>query len=203
MTTADTGGLTQDVPGVHAAVAALDGQMLLAFGPPLAGKDRFAERVLRRASAANRDTLHIAATRGHDRLASGLPDRTVVVDCSPGPTATGDRVADVATPADLTGIGIHVSRFVESVTPRPVVTLDSISTLLAYNEAAVVFRFLAVLAGQLQQVDGVGVFLMDQGSHSRQTVATFQQLFDGRVDVESDRARLRGVDGLSPGWSPR
>jgi hypothetical protein len=44
---------------------------------------------------------------------------------------------------------------------------------------------------------------MDQGSHDRQTVATFQQLLDGRVDVESDRARVRGVDGLSPGWVPR
>ena len=203
MTTADTGELARDVPGVHAAVAALDRQMLLAFGPPLAGKERFAERLLRRASAENRDTLHVAATRGHDRLAAGLPGRTAVVDCSPGPTAGGNRVADVATPADLTGIGMPVSRFLESAGRRPVVTLDSISTLLAYNDSAAVFRFLAVLVGQLRQVDGVGVFLMDQGSHDRQTVATFQQLLDGRVDVESDRARVRGVDGLSPGWVPR
>lgn len=203
MTTADTGELSQNVPGVHATVADLDGLMLLAVGPPLAGKDRFVGRVLRRGNAENRDTFHVAATRGYDRVAQALPDGTRVVDCSPAPETRSNRVDDVGTPADLTGIGMAVSRFLETTGPRPVVTLDSVSTLLAYSDESAVFRFLAVLSAQLRQVDGVGVFLMEHGCHDRQTVKTFEQLFDGRVDVESGRARVLGVDELSPGWMAR
>lgn len=203
MTTVDTGDLPQDAAGVHATLAGLDGRMLLAVGPPLVGKGRFVERVLVRAAARGRDTLHVAATRGHDRIASGLPEGTRVVDCSPAPDPGSSRVDSVASPADLTGVGMSVSRLLQSSGPGPVVTLDSVSTLVAYNDDAAVFRFLAVLTAQLRQLDGLGVFLVEDGCHDEQTVSTFQQLFDGRVDVEADRARVRGVDGLASGWVPR
>lgn len=203
MTTADTGELQQEVAGGDTTVADLTGRTLLGVGPPMAGKDRFAAQVLRRATATNRDTLHIAATRGYDRLAQSFPERTRVVDCSPAPSSRDQRVVDVATPGDLTGIGMPVSRFVEHADPRPVVTLDSVSTLLVYAEESAVFRFLAVLAAQLREVDGVGVFLMEDGCHDQQTVSTFQQLFDGRVDIDAERVRVRGIDAVPPRWVPR
>lgn len=203
MTTADIRERPHDAPGVDTAAVGLDGRMLLAVGTPFAGKDRFVEQALHRATAESRDTLHVAATRGHDRLAGSFPARTRVVDCSPGPDTESDRVTDVGNPADLTGIGMAISQFLETAGPRPVVTVDSVSTLLAYNDDAAVFRFLAVLSAQLRKVDGVGIFLVEEGCHDRQTVKTFQQLFDGRVDVEPDRARIRGVDGQPPGWAPR
>lgn len=203
MTTVDTGDQPQDEPGVHATVAGLGGQMLLAVGMPLVGKDQFAERVLHRAAGQQRDTLHIAATRGYDRLTGCLPEDTHVVDCSPAPDPGSSRVHSVASPADLTGVGMPVSRFLQSSGPRPVVTLDSVSTLVAYSDDAAVFRFLAVLTAQLRQMDGVGVFLMEDGCHPAQMVNTFQQLFDGRVDVEPERVRVRGLDGVTHGWVPR
>lgn len=203
MPAADTGDRQQDVAGVHAHVTDMTGRTLLGVGAPLVGTGEFVEQVLRRANAANRDTLHVAGTRGYDRLAESLPEQTRVVDCSPAPVHRSNRVTHVTSPGDLTGIGMAVARFIDDAGPRPVVTLDSISTLLAYADELAVFRFLSVLAARLDQVDGVGVFLVVAGCHDSGTVTTFRKLVDGRIDIEAERARVYSSDDRSSDWLPR
>lgn len=203
MTTVDAAEDDRDRASVHATLLDQSGRSFLGVGRPLAGKDRFLEHLLSQADADARDTLHVACTRGYDRVEDSIPERTAVVDCSPASARDSARVTTVGSPADLTGIGMPVSAFLEEVGQRPLVTVDSVSTLLGYADESAVFRFLAVLTAQIRRVNGVGLFLLEAGCHDRQTVSTFQQLFDGRVDVEAERVRVRGLDGVSPGWESR
>lgn len=203
MTTAHTELAEADRSDVHDRVATLAGTSLLVTGSPMVGKGSFLERTIRAALDDDRDTIHVSASRGYDRVASFLPARTAVVDCSPEPAPDRPGVRDVASPSDLTGISMPVSELLQRARDRPVVTFDSVTTLLMYGEETSVFRFLSVLTGQLRQADGLGLFLLEEGCHDRQTVSTFQQLFDGRVDVEPGRTRVRGIDGISPGWTGR
>lgn len=189
--------------GTHGRVADLDGTSLLVTGGPMADKDAFVDRTVRFALAEDRESIHVTASRGYAQVADRLPDSTAVVDCSPTPAADEPRVFDVGSPSDLTGISMPVSECLKQSGVRPVVTFDSVTTLLMYGDESSVFRFLSVLTGQLRRVDGVGLFLLEDGCHEEQTVKTFQQLFDGRVDVESERTRVRGLDGVSPGWTSR
>ncbi|WP_255196378.1 DUF7504 family protein [Halorarius litoreus] len=203
MTSVDTSDRDRTLSDVHTTLIEQGGRAFLGVGAPMAGKVQFLERLHSRADAAARDTLHIAATRGYARLDDSVTRTAAIIDCSPASVRTPPRGKSVGSPADLTGIGIPASSFLENAAPRPLVTLDSVSTLLAYSGEASVFRFLAVLTAQLRRVNGVGVFLIEDGCHDRQTVSTFQQLFDGRVDIEPSQVRIRGIDGISPGGVSR
>lgn len=203
MPAANVGDLERRTDDVHDRLASLSGLSLLGFGTPLSGKDRFAEAVVHRADAADRDVLFVAAATGHESLAESLPRGTTVVDCTPTGGSSPPGVVEVSSPADLTGVGMAVSRFVADAGTRPVVALDSLSTLLMYADPPTVFRFLTVLTAQLRRADGLGLFLLDRGCHDQETVATFRKLFDGQVDLESDRARVRSVDDLRAVWTAR
>lgn len=203
MTSVDASDQDRERSGIYTTLLEQRGRAFLGVGAPLAGKVRFLEQLLSRADATTRDTLHVAATRGYPRLEDSMPEPTAVIDCSPASGPLPPWGKSVGSPADLTGIGIPISSFLENAAPRPLVTLDSVSTLLAYSDEASVFRFMAVLTAQIRRVNGVGVFLLEAGCHDRQVVSTFQQLFDGRVDIDPAQVRVRGVDGVSPSWVSR
>lgn len=192
-----------DGSSAHARVADLDGTSLLVAGGPTADTDAFVDRTVRRAVASNRAAIHVTASRGYAQVADRLPESAAVVDCSPTPAPDEPGVCDVGSPSDLTGISMPVSDLLERAGGRPVVVLDSTTTLLMYADESALFRFLSVLTGQLRRVNGVGLFLLEEGCHDERTVRTFQQLFDGRIDLEPERVRVRGVEGISPGWTSR
>lgn len=203
MKSTDTDSTEVEATDIHSLVSRLAGRSLLVSGPPMTGKGTFLEETARRTVGGNRDVLHIAATRGYTRIRDVLPEGATVIDCSPTVAPDRPEVTDIGSPSDLTGVSMPLSRFLEEAAPRPVVTLDSVSSILMYAEKASLFRFLSVLTAQLRRADGIGLFLLEEGCHDEKTARTFQQLFDGRVDVEPERARVRAVDGVSPGWYPR
>jgi hypothetical protein len=164
--------------------------------PPTAGTTAFVDHV-----SGQRDgtTLLVAATTGLARTPpTALEWVSSVVDCSP--TESGGAGA-VASPADLTGLSIPVSEFLES-TEQPVLAFDSVSTLLYYADEAAVFRFLGVLTDHLRRRDGLGLFVLTPSAHGEQTVHTFAQVFDGRIDLERDRVRVETTGGADhpDGW---
>ena len=164
--------------------------------PPTAGTTAFVDHV-----SGQRDdtTLLVAATTGLARTPpTALEWVSSVVDCSP--TESGGAGA-VASPADLTGLSIPVSEFLES-TEQPVLAFDSVSTLLYYADEAAVFRFLGVLTDHLRRRDGLGLFVLTPSAHEEQTVHTFAQVFDGRIDLERDRVRVETTGGADhpDGW---
>lgn len=143
----------------------------------------------------------------------GAPERIRLVDCVSdqqdiGDTLTADQVEFVSSPADLTGIGIGVSeqlkRFAEADTVRTRVAFYSLSTLLMYSELETVFRFLHVITGRVESIEGLGVFTIDPTTHDRSTINTLKQLFDGMIELraESDDRELRlvGIPDTPEDW---
>jgi KaiC/GvpD/RAD55 family RecA-like ATPase len=144
-----------------------------------------------------------------------LPERLRLVDCvserqgeSPLPS---DRIEYVSSPADLTGIGIGVSeqlrRFAEVDVTRTRVAFYSLSTLLMYAELETAFRFLHVLTGRIDGIDGLGAFAIDPTTHEPSTVNTLKQLFDGMIELRDEESgrevRLIGVGDGPTEWIPQ
>lgn len=181
-------------------LADVAGENLVVTGPPMAGKSELVVETVSSGSTDGRDALVITTTRSAPRLLDGRVSgdgRLGVIDCTPGESRdVGDKTTTVGSPGDLTGISMPVSKFIESVDSRPVVVLDSISSLLMYADKAAVFRFLSVLTTQVRRNDGLGLYTIEEGSHEEQTTRTFAQLFDGQIDVRDAGRREGKVDGI-------
>lgn len=195
---ATDGGLTS----VTTQLVDLDATNLLVEGGPLAGKGAFVLDAISRAVDEGRDVLLITTTRSQRRRFENGSGRVHVVDCTPADVEESTRVSSVGSPSDLTGMSMPISKFMSNAGANPLVVLDSISSLLMYAETASAFRFLSVLTTQIRNNDGVGLFTVDAGCHEEQTVRTFAQLFDGRAELDGDRARVAGVPEITDEWLP-
>lgn len=121
-----------------------------------------------------------------DRFRGGVPHRCGIV-CVDGSTSRdgdgiGDRcaVTHVESPADLTGVGMKVSRYLDEHGGRDtVVTVDSLTVVLQYVAVERAFRFLNTIATQVREVGAVAHYRADPNAHDDQVLATLASLFDG------------------------
>lgn len=141
------------------------------------------------------------------------PSRMGVIDCSGrGDEDDGRNVCTVASPADLTGIGIQFSRLFgqlgDTGVPRVRTGLYSLSTILPYvDEIQPVFRFLHTLTGRIRTADGLGVCTIDPDTQDDRVLNSVSQPFDGRLEFRppedgGPELRLVGVRGHDEDWRP-
>ncbi len=73
-------------------------------------------------------------------------EKIFTIDCvtknTVGEVVRTDNILFVRSPKDLTGIGIAVSEFLQSIPGEKYIIIDSLRVLTIYNEAAVVLRFI-------------------------------------------------------------
>lgn len=180
-------------------LAGATGSYLLACDPLDAQAPFFRAVVARRPG----DTLLVATARSAERVPPAV--RAAVDETVDATPRTAAAATNVGSPSDLTGISMPVSSFLQDA-DAPLVLLDSVSPLLYHAEDVAVFRFLSVLAAQIARGDGLGIVTMVPAAHPAATFHTFEQVFDGHLDLDAtaDRVRIRprgeGPDG--PGDGP-
>jgi len=138
------------------------------------------------------------------------PGRMCLIDASQHSKDTeGAPIRHVASPSDLTGIGMEFSSLYESLRGSGLsqirVGLSSISTLLVYAEDfRAVYRFLHTITSRIRTADGLGVFGVDPDAVEDEAFATIAQTFDARLDVREDEdgpeVRIHGLDDQPTGW---
>ena len=190
----------------HLDVEVKSGTNLLVSGPPLSGKRSAGLDVLAAGADAGEGAIVVSTQDGAKRILDAFDERGLdgagggrsiaVIDCitkqmGGNDPLEDDRAAYASSPADLTGIGIHFSEFLQTLysdrgVERNRVLLHSLSTLLMYADLQTVFRFLHVFTGRIQSVDGLGLYTIDSTAHDDQTLNTVRQLFDGIVTTTED-----------------
>ncbi len=191
------------------------GTSLLVTGPAHEGSRDLAVRLL--AGPAGEAAIVVTTNQRAARIADDCrrlgvatsPDTTAILDCV-GTDGTGvdAQVYQVSGPSDLTGIGMRYSDvhagFAEDGYERIRTGLFSLSTLLSFSDLRTVSRFVHTLVGRIDSVDGLGVLLIDPGSHDQRTVRTLAQFCSGRIQVRdgkgSPELRARGLPNQSRDW---
>jgi len=193
------------------------GSTVMVLGPAHSGARRLALRLS--AAQAGEGTITITTNARAERVVAkfrqaGLnTDESAIafVDCvGNDETVEGLPVVCVSSPDDLTGIGMQFSKLYRdrytSGTRRMRTTLYSLSTLLTLTDLKPASRFLHVMAGRIDNADGLGVMLVDPRVHDDRTLGTISQFCDGRVEVEErdgkPHLRTRGLDGQPREWVP-
>jgi hypothetical protein len=138
------------------------------------------------------------------------PTRTCLIDCAQESDGTdSDRVHGVATPADLTGIGMSFSSLYEQLyangTTRVRTGLYTLGPLLVYAEdVRPVYRFLHTVTGRIRAAAGLGICAVDPAAQDEQTIQSIAQAFDGKVELRegdgSHEIQLQGLPEQPEGW---
>lgn len=94
-------------------------------------------------------------------------------------------VETVATPSNLTGIGVKSTPYLNEWDDALAV-VESLTVLLQYADTQSVYKFLHVLTSRLQATDAAGQFYLDPTVEDDRTVELFKTLFDAVVECEVD-----------------
>lgn len=190
------------------------GTNILILGPPLSGK---ADLTMEMLSEGGGESAVIVTTQtSADELledyGNTLNPHVGVVD-----TVTQQRgveveeaphVKYVSSPRDLTSIGIKFSELLDDIEREEGVKvyMESVSTLLMHMDVQTVFRFLHVFTGQIKDIEGVGLFVINSESHSEQDISKLKQLFDGLIYLRQTdngvEARVEGITQEPTNWTP-
>jgi KaiC/GvpD/RAD55 family RecA-like ATPase len=187
---------------------------LLVMGPALSGKRTVAFDLLADAYEAEGCPCAITATdtaaQFRTRFAPYVgPDQhvadVVVIDSCAG-SSSGEsrdgRTLTVGTPADLTGLGVQLSKAFGRLPPGRQagsrVLVDSLSTLLIYSDIERLFRFVNVMNRRINEAGGETVYLLDTEAvdpqHRQQLLQLFSTVIEVRDAAERPEYRIRGTE---------
>ena len=207
---------TYDVSRVLPVEEVDPGTNLLVAGPPMTGKRTLAFDLLEGGCTDGEASVVVTTRESTDRLRNrydclekGMEEgRTGIVDCVTRERGDShvdsDTVRYVASPGDITDIGIRVGGLFQAVAEYGAVRtgLVSASTLLMYADLRRVYRFLHVLTGKVQSHDWLGVTVVE--TSDVQALDALAPLFDGLVRTrETDdgwQMRVVGLDRRPTDW---
>lgn len=198
----------------------LDPGSFLISGPAMSGKYDLLIELLAQGLSGGQGVILVSTnetaryvTGDVEAAAPDALDRLRIVDCVSQEPAVGegieaDQVSFVSSPADLTGIGIGVSEhlrwFDEAGVDEIRLGFYSLSTLLMYADLETVFRFVHVVVGRVEGIDGIGFFAIDPTTHEGDVLNTLKQLFDGIIETREDggsrELRLLGTPDTTDEW---
>jgi len=199
------------------------GSGILIVGPAMTGKSQLAMDILTDGSRQGQGAVIVSTGDGAadvlGEYSQRVPDldesRVGVVDCrgeggrSADQTQSGAFVHHVSSPGDLTGIGIGITKSLESLHNSGAdsgrLALMSLSTMLTYTDKKTVFKFCHVLSSRLDAAGYLGLFTIDAGAHDEQTLQVIKQAFDGLIEIrERDgvrQTRAMGLTGSPTDWT--
>lgn len=106
--------------------------------------------------------------------------------CSLNPGAAMPITEAISDPTDLATLGVRASEYLEAWDGnghQTVVVLDSVTCLLEAVDLDRAFRFLHVLAGRVESVDGRAYHLLDPTVHDDRSVSTLREFADDAVGL--------------------
>jgi len=208
--------------GFDALESVRPGSNILVSGPAMTGKSDLAFSML--AEGTRRGEGSIVMSTGDPaevvfddfrRRVDDLDEsRLAVVDCrgdggrSSERTDGGGLIYHVSSPGDMTGIGIGITKSIETLANNGAqngrFALDSLSTMLTYTDRKTVFKFCHVLSSRFDSKGYVGLFTIDTGAHDDQTIQVLKQAFDGMIEIRDHegtrQARVVGLAGTPTDW---
>ena len=207
---------------IDALEAVQPGSSILISGPAMTGKEDLAYDMLADGIEAGEGAIALSTGDRADNVIDKLESRVHsdtfnlgVIDCAgeQGSEHQGREnvyIHHVASPGDLTGIGIGITEALESLHERGSVkgrlSLSSLSTMLTYTDQKTVFKLCHVLASRLDAANYLGLFTIDASAHEEQTLQVIKQAFDGMIEIRENgngvrEARVRGLQPTASDWT--
>jgi len=199
------------------------GTNLILSGPPLTGKTVLSRRFFYESIKSGNGGIYVSTTKDAKSLLdwfknknlnlSNLDGKYGIVDCVSesqdlAKPENDDFIKYASSPVALTDIGVKISHLIKNITQQNstnlALCLDSASVMLLYSELKTVFRFLHTFCGRIRSIGGVGMFILEEGSHDDKTIKTIKQLMDASIETrENNEDREIKINGenLNLNWA--
>lgn len=195
----------------------------LVYGPPFVGKSVLVRQFILTGLAAKVPALVVltdhSAADLRKQLSAMSPDYTTaekaglvrMVDCfsrSIGAQENLPGVEYVDGLLNFNAVSLAVNNaqreFIRQY-PQHALVFDSLSTLIAYTNAATAFRYLQVLLGKAKSAGATSLLTLSAGMHTDAEVQMIKHLVDGIVELRSDNGKtVLHVEGVgiteARGW---
>jgi|SRR5659263_363986 len=178
------------------------GSNILLICPPMSGKEVILRQIMYHGTV-NENAIITVTTREsgahilewfHENRLTLPLFRIGIVDCvtkNHSAEYDNEHIKIVNGPADLTGIGVRISQFIDEFSTKKNILkiqlhIDSISTILIYSNIGMVYRFLHVFMGRFKGNGGLGICTLDSQMHDKREISILKHLFDYTIEIESE-----------------
>ena len=189
--------LDENIKGIRA------GSNIMLLGPPMSGKETIINNIVFNGLKEGEAAVIVTTREPGENVLQWFEYNNLeiplehigIVDCVTKtlgvPTADTVNIKRASSPVDLTGIGVKISQFLEEFWMKKNIRktrlcINSLSTMLMYSNIQTVFRFLHVFTGRVKAAGAIGIYLVEDGMHDDQAIATLKQLFDGVIEVKQE-----------------
>jgi len=189
--------LDENIKGIHS------GSNIMLIGPPMCGKEAIIKNIVYNGLKEGDAAVIVTTGEPGENVINWFIDNNLeipmdnlgIVDCvtkTLGVSTTDtDNIKRASSPVDLTGIGVKISQFLEYFWMKKKIRktrlcMVSLSVILMYSNIQTVFRFLHVFTGRVKAAGAIGLYVVEEGMHDEQAIATLKQLFDGVIEIKQE-----------------
>ncbi|WP_417750434.1 RAD55 family ATPase [Salinibaculum salinum] len=202
---------------VDAVSSIRPGSSLLISGPAMTGKENLLFESLAVGASNGEGAVGVTTGGRAEDVIEDIQSRAPALDsyrlCAIDCRTDSDRqeyerddgayINRVAAPADMTGIGIGITKCFDRLHDAGVdearLGLTNLSTMITYTDKQTVFKFCHVLSSRLDSAEFLGLFTIDSSAHDDQTLQVIKQAFDGLIEIrERDGTREARAMGIQP-----
>jgi KaiC/GvpD/RAD55 family RecA-like ATPase len=177
------------------------GSNIMLIGPPMCGKEDIIKNIVYNGLKVGEAAVIVTTGEPGENVINWFIDNNLeipmdnlgIVDCvtkTLGVSTTDtNNIKRASSPVDLTGIGVKISQFLEDFWMKKKIRktrlcMVSLSVILMYSNIQTVFRFLHVFTGRVKNAGAIGLYVVEEGMHDKQAIATLKQLFDGVIEIK-------------------
>jgi KaiC/GvpD/RAD55 family RecA-like ATPase len=98
----------------------------------------------------------------------------------------------VSGPSSLDDMSLSINQAVceaNKIGPIGRVVFQSLSTLLIYNSPGIVYKFCQVIGARLKSSGMTTLFMVEEGMHKTDVLATLEHMMDGIIEVKLEEGR--------------
>ncbi len=166
------------------------------IGPPGTGKTIFAENIVCEALLKGGKCIYITLDRPPNEVRRSLltlgvdtneveaTGRFAIFDGYTWISGRSEETYHVDNLTNLSELIFKVSDAASAVGDSMILVMDSISTLLTYNNEGSIQKFLQVIMARVKEWHGVGLYIAEQGVHSEAFYNSLRFMVDGVLEMK-------------------
>ncbi len=180
---------------------------VLLIGPPGPEKLKLALKFLQQGKKEGDGLLYITTDATPDEINKEYGDKDLMfIDCYSWTLGNAEKNKEyiyVPGPSALNDLSIGIAQAMQKIfkpEKKMRIVVQSLSTLLLYNNPEVVYRFTQVIGARLKISNATTLFMIEEGMHDEKVVTTLKHLMNSVIEIKNENGEVKiraPMDGIN------